>query len=187
MQRYLVPSMSLEEARKVLQTLVITHEDLIVDESNLDSVNGLEVYTVRKSLWIVAQDLGANKGAIRKRTQLGWLTLSIKYIFKDKEKTDIPGNIYMDLINDGLYVLESEFPLTDSDSWFLQQSVRFSDFRYGKDVTTVYTLQKNFELRHFRKIWRGARWLSANMLEWSDSRVLLPEEIDNKSSSLRQS
>lgn len=39
-------------------------------------------------------------------------------------------------------------------------------------------MRKQFSLEKYRHMWKGTRWLAANMLAWDNDGLIMPEELD---------
>lgn len=170
--------LDLATARVVLATVVRTHENTLTEASNLTKVGIYDIDQVREALNLVSRDIMSGISWVEKQTQSGRLMLFVYHLSGEDSKTEEPESLYMSLTNAGGFVLESEVPLRQSDSWVRQDAVRFSDFRRGVNVVSMYDIKKKFSIDSFRHIWRGMRWLSANMLDWSGD-FKLPEDLED--------
>lgn len=179
--------MNLDTARIILQALVDTHEDTFTEDTPFDRVGGYTTDQIRQAEEMVARAIiqeysgGAERGSLEAK-------------HASKETPD--GTMHLMLLNDGTtdeaslnltlkegkkYLLVNEFSLREPDTMSSRFSTRFSDFRSGQpDVTALSTLDYRPTLANFRKMVRGTRWMSANMLAWQDPNAIMPEQLDNR-------
>lgn len=178
-------SLDLTTARLVLETLVGIHENTLTETSDLTKVGKYDTNCIRKALNLVSQEilnthqnelLLLGTSTTRKQTAYGKLSLTVFQKLDKNLKPSEPESLYMSLTQGNNFVLESQVPLIETSSW-TQISIRFSDFRQGINVTSMYDMKDGFSIDKYRHIWRGMRWLSANMLDW-DGKFKLPEDLD---------
>lgn len=186
----------LDAARSILQAVVTIHENSFFEDSDLSRVGIYHIDQVMQALQVVSEDvMNSNNGnfyklsvveMLKKPTSHGTLALSVSYeLTHTSEQYKKPVNLSMSLLN-GKFVLESVIPLRHSDDRFNQNEIRFVDFRRGVRMVSMYDMKQSFSIDKFRYIWRGMRWLIANMLDW-DGDLKFPEDLDNRALSKPES
>lgn len=172
--------LDLDAARLVLEAVVGVHERTLTETSDLTKIGCYSTDQIREALDLVSQNIMASSGnenRTEKQTPYGKLSLLVRRQIDKNLKYGEPENLYMSLNKSGRYVLESEVPLGQGGSQFRQYAVRFSDFRQEVKVISMYNIRQDFSIEKFKHIWRGMRWLSANMLDWN-GKFRLPEDLD---------
>lgn len=143
---------------------------------------------VRQAFDVVAENIMASpnsEGSLMtstdKDTNYGRARLTVFNKIKDVSR---PESLYLSLTKDDNYILESQLPLRESESWVVNDSMRFADFRGNKKIVSAYDLQKDFSMDKYRHMWRGVRWVAVNILDWNKEGLIMPEELDHPQTSL---
>ncbi len=179
--------MDLDTARVVLQAIVDTHEDTITEQASLDRIGGYTTEQVRQAEKVVAQSILKEHGSkfagqipgsppdssTRKETPQGSLSLALSDAFvtctlQEKESSHI--------------LLRNQFLLREPDDTYRLYEKGITGFRDNRsgDRTEIDDLENNFTLEGFRRMVRGTRWMSTNMLHWNDPNTIMPEQLDNR-------
>ena len=138
-------SMDLEAARTILRAVVDLDEATITEQTDLTRAGEYTMDQVRQALRVISEDiLGAEVQKVlpmvEKQTRHGRLHFALHKEYDAQGKIGKPINAHLSLSSSRGYVLESVVPVRDSSSWVLQDAVRFSDFRHGTSITSVYDL-----------------------------------------------
>ncbi len=195
----LTPRVDLPTARNMLQAVVSTHENSFTKDSQLDRVGSYSTDQVRTALQIFCLSLLSNHEVVdtelavstRKLGSYGELEL---ILFREQDDNLHPMTDFqhvtlrlVDPSNKGQ--LENTTPLKNvkpnkRGSW--DSNFGFADTR-GTTVVSQFKradlsdLKHVFKLEDFRLMWRGLRWMCANILNWDQPSIIIPEQLDTPS------
>jgi hypothetical protein len=176
----------LDTARTILQAIITTHENTINETTPLDRVAGYPTELVRQAEQVVAQSLmdehtayrdhsapAQSRNYLRKDTPQGSLDLSLSGAVVGLQFYEKP-NMFL--------VLDNEYPLEEIDA-FTASHYGFTDRRPGGNRITLFDMRHGHDLNNpplegIRHMWRGLRWMNANMLGWKNQNTILPEQLD---------
>jgi hypothetical protein len=178
----------LEKARAVLQTIVDTHEDTIAETTPLDCIAGLTTEQVRQAERAVAQaiiDKHSKGGSVErkyksvvKKTPQGELNLRIRKETWMKEGLEL----HLNANGSDSLLLTNRYALEEPREGIIRP-VGFYDYRHGERAATLSALERAeneaSQLEDKRMMWRGLRWMSANMLAWDNPNTIMPEVLDS--------
>lgn len=184
-----VTPMPLDEARQILQAVVSTHESAITPATPLEIVAGFSTEQIREAattvgLAVVSMHRGNSVFGIdtaRKTTPYGNVSLSMHKRYDETgQPTEQYKRVYLALVQGGNYQIESEFPLLEPENDFDRIYVSYKDFRNNR-LLSLYEIQKrgSFSLADFQHLFRGVRWLFANMLDWDRRDLIMPEQLNH--------
>lgn len=194
--------MDLRSAIKVLQDIVKTDESGITESSDLTTIANYSQLQVRQALVTVVEKIVKDQHEDPKITFIPSAPVIDKgnmHGFKiGKEDHDClcemgldqsdydgtvfnPSNINMSLKDrEGFGLIENDFQLRESEFWWDGGLCGFVDRRHEtREVSIIMDLEAEFDLDTYKKILRGLRWMSANVLNWNNESIILPEDLDN--------
>ncbi len=179
--------MPLDQARRILQAVVSTHEEQITPATPLEVVAGFSTQQIRDAataVGVYSTSLGRSETfwgstTSTKDTPQGRSVLRVsKELGEGGKVIDEYQIAYLALLRGGLYQIEAEFPLREPRDNFERIYVSFKDFR-RKKLVSLYSLSKNPNLADYQHLFRGTRWLFANMLDWERRDLIMPEQLDH--------
>ncbi len=169
----------LKTARTILQAIVNTHENTFVETTPLDRIAGHSTKQVRQAEKIVAQSL------VEKSTYTFRHNPPITVFLKKKGTPQ--GELILSLTDESAslklrhereWVLENDYALEQPEG-NMEHTIGFSDYRHGGNEATLHDLKKREpSLQGIRHMWRGLRWMNANMLDWDNPNTIMPEQLD---------
>lgn len=176
-----VERMDIPTARKILETVVALHENLI---SNPDFKIGLYTLEQVKAAFVVLtealvdRDEGYRVVASKNNKNITFSLLLLYDIVGVKDKHSKPSSVHLVLENEDRYILENDLKLNPSEGKF--NITRFADFRQRKArVVHASGLKDDPDLNTHRYMWRGVRWMAANILQWNETDIVFPEQLDD--------
>lgn len=185
------PRMESPIARLILEQAVSIHELIFTPDTRIGEYSTQQI---REAIMVVFEDLtGSHPGNvdttpgyfpgsklmtnINRTVPAGVANLFVSYLIDEK---DAPKYICLAYLKDP--GLEMTFPLIDEDHTEIGKrfSIRFRDYRPDtmRDVFLGGWNGAN-TLEELQFLWRGSRWLFANMLDWDRSDLILPEQLDH--------
>lgn len=182
------PVMQFGEARRILQAVVLTHESTISLNTPLEAVAGFSTEQIRKAAALVGISvILTHRGnsvfditTARKFTPSGEATLNMARRFTPEGlPMEEYQRLYLGLSEGDRFLIESDFPLHEPIDDFERVNVGFRDFRNGTHLS-LYEISSRgqFSLDDYRHLFRGVRWMFANMLEWDKPGFIMPEQLD---------
>jgi len=177
--------MSLQDARTILASIVGHHESNITSSTTPDMIGEYSLDQVRNAVCIVALDLvkdvqkeSLGVKRIHKMTSRGELTFGFFRKIKDFKITD-PEYVELELIDHGRIILNNSFALAEPENSFYRTFISFIDHRSrSRKYTNLYSFYDNPSLEGYQHLMRGLRWMCANLLDWNNSEVIMPEALD---------
>lgn len=183
----------IQTAREILEVLSNTPESTFTKDSDLSIIGGYNPYQIRQAFTKVAIDIIANssmkdpkiKHSAIRHTLHGDAMIVVNYKV-DREGKDIePWGIWLSLsqgrktIIDMSLNFEDIVPGTPGYKGYAML-LGFHDDRPNTISASAIEFYKegNNQLTVFRKLFRGTRWIAANLLDWSGE-FILPEELDH--------
>lgn len=179
----------LSQASQILQAVISTHESSITPATPLEIVTGFTTRQIREAATVVGLDVVLKHrgdsvfdiSTARKTTQYGNASLSIHKRYDETgQPTEQYKRVYLALVQGGKYQIESEFPLLEPENDFDRIYVSYKDFRHNR-LLSLYEIQKRgrFSLEDYQHLFRGVRWLFANMLDWDRPDLIMPEQLNH--------
>ena len=190
-----VQEADLIRAKGILQRIVGIHQGSISEASPFDRIGEHNTTEIRGALRAVGENLivthngkrmgrDSNINVVKNGSQ-GQVLLNMHDGFINTEPTGRPDIISLKLYLNGGRYITSYFPLdgeTDALSpyWFRTTEL-YADTRDPVKKVTGEQMQKNLTVENYRDMIRGLRWMSANMLDWDNPEIIMPEQLDSLS------
>lgn len=190
-----VQESDLIRAKGVLERIVGIHQDSISEASSLDRIGEYNITEVRDALRIVGENLivthngkrigqDSNMHIVKYGSQ-GQALFNMHDGFINNESTGRPDSVSLTLhLNGGRYI-KSYFPLdegTDMLSPYLFRITElYADTREPVKKVTGEQMQENLTAENYRDMIGGLRWMCANMLDWDNPEIIMPEQLDSSS------
>lgn len=175
----------MKRVKEILVSLVNCHED------SLDpAVGGLGAFSfleIRQALASAAHLIVGQMPPSTSRFRLGvkqlssscTLTLTIKYSpTSTAAASTLPHRIDLHLLDTAIskaYLIQLSLTVQGGQDVFDSSFVGFKDRRQSKGLARVGPGGE----REYRHLWRGLRWLCANLLTWERAGIILPENLDD--------
>lgn len=184
----------LKTARVILQAVIDAREYPISASSLPDKIANYSIELVRCATELVTDDLMNTHNAasvnyqreLEKNTPEGKLTILL-----DQPGTP-PGNVGRRIdceLNHG--EIRYHFPLAEPVNDNYKNDFGFTDIRgeTRKISLDCYLCQteKEFNIDNYRLWVKGLRWMSANLLNWNNPAIIMPEQLDIQPSPTAQS
>lgn len=113
-----------------------------------------------------------------KKTTTDGLEARIMLFYPENQPGLLPKRVKLEISTATAYVLEYEFPILEPQSGWDTVSIRYSDFRPPKRITSLYRLQQEgAKLEDIHHLWQGLRFLCRNLREWEQEGITWPEEL----------
>lgn len=181
-------TMSLDEARVILQTVVDSHEQNFDANSSLSHIARYSVDVLRKAVYLVAMDItvdneddSLNPRIAVKNTPHGKLTMKIHNTFDKNLTTTSPQDCALSLENMGLDVLYNDFLINQPTGNIDRAAVGFIDYREDVKAVSLIDMDEEPFVEGYQHMLRGLRWMCVNLLEWkTNPGVVMPEDLDGK-------
>lgn len=176
-------------AQAVIQDVVNTSEETISESSNLDNISGHSAREIRAALGTKAQQIMSMPGS---RFRHNYLPTAVEVSKQTKDgvaclwlgsKIDSRGNPIPGLLSLHLGWTSGKPPklMLNTDISLQELSEHhsaFGDWRNGRiSHVTSQRLEGEFDLSSVRYLWRGLRWLSANLNVWETPDFIMPERL----------
>lgn len=185
-------------ARHVLQTVVGIPETVYTEGVDISQVGQFRVEQVGEAIQLVSRELMDEEGTVVAKPGVSPVTGQSLHFVRKNAAQDFPeGSLrlitYHSSIS-GEYVadptdirltllspdgekrrVESALPLADQTPIMRGSFPPFTDFR---DPSFILDDPDPRSMELYRKSWRGARWTSANLLNWGT--LIMPEHIDGR-------
>jgi len=178
----------LEAAKVIIQDIIRTSEKTISPSSDLGNISGHSSVEIRNALAVTTRKImsmpgsrfrSRDLGAVEtfKQTQYGEACLWLGSRIDPHSDNPIPelSNITLELNS---AELEAVIPLHDTS---VRLFALFRDWRKHVHIITPQSPEEKFDLSTFRSLWRGMRWLSANLDIWETSGFIMPEDLPKQS------
>lgn len=174
-----------KRVREILVSLVNCHEDSL--DPAVGGLGSFSFLEVRQALASAAHQIVGQMPLSTSRFRLGvkqlssscTLTLTIKYSpALTTAATAPPHRVDLHLLDTAIskaYLIQLSLTVQGGQDVFDSSFVGFKDRRQSKDLARV-GLGGGREYRH---LWRGLRWLCANLLTWERAGIILPEDLDD--------
>lgn len=180
-----VPQIDLETSRRVLKTIVATHEDSFTDSSALDQIAGYKTEQVREAVRAFGKELFKSRPefsiipSLTKKASLQHYTIEA-ILFTPENWDFIRLTIHSTVaLGRKPFNIIEDFPLSN-DSSQSPYSNQFFDTREGGAEANIDKLKEEGpNLDKYKVMIKGLRWLSANMLSWDHPGVIMPEQLDH--------
>jgi len=181
----------IETARKILKALWTTPESTFTEESDLSRIGDYDSDQIRQAFAKIAIDIIANslskdneiKDSAVKPTPYGNARLVVNYKVLDGKNIE-PWGIWLSLSQSRKIFIDMSLNLEDIepntpgreayDSYFLDDRPN----TVSASANQLYN-EKNNQIATYRKLFRGMRWVAANLLNW-DGEFILPEQLGNR-------
>ena len=180
-------TLDLQQAGIILLGVVKTDEHTFIATSPLDKIGGYSVNQVRAAVKVymgdimkaVPEEFGIQH-LQKTDSRRAILNLSLKkkldMLGKPTQELNVLTLDYASVYRDVL--LANQFPLADQQIQFLKVLSGFTDSRSRRDIS-IAKLEKNFNLDDYQFAIRGMRWMIANILNWNNPGILMPDQLDN--------
>lgn len=178
--------MTLGKAQRVLVQIVRKDESQIKDVSDFGRVGPYSSEAIRTAIEIVgthtirSNQTNKFQDSVSKMTDEGKLELLTIRPLSQTEKETTARNLQMFLYSKDASATNSvsvrmEFPLIPTTLPIDREFIAFGD---GKKRVSLADLERNFSVEKAQFLWRGLRWMCANMLLWKTWWSISPENID---------
>jgi|WetSurMetagenome_2_1015567.scaffolds.fasta_scaffold244390_1 hypothetical protein len=169
--------LTLEQARNILQSVVSTHESSIVPGVSLNQVAGFSTEQIREAALLCSLNIiGDYNFEANKKAADGSAKLFIRY---DTSGTAWSIGFYeFPRRNEPNDILNANFLLVEPQD---EVAKRFSGFLEMKDDKLIKDIRLDkqlIDINDYRVIFKGARLMFANILNWDKRNIILPEQLD---------
>lgn len=174
-----------KRVREMLTSIVNCHEQ------SLDPAVGhpgpFSLVEIRQALasagHLLIGDTQLSTGKFRSKTKhvsaTCTLTFSVKYHIDNKNEYDILSHRFdlcmLDIAISRAYLIQLSVTIHGAQDIFDSSLVGFKDWRSRKEQAASRSTMEN----DYRHLWRGLRWLCANLLTWHRPGMILPECLDD--------
>lgn len=172
--------LSLKQAKDILQAVVSIHESSINPSSSLNQLVGYDVQQIREAaltacLDVIGQYEGAGRTQTKKKGNNGLATLILRY-----GEGGMPETVGFYASINSRPILGADFPLVDPKDEVGRRFVNFLNFDKGE----LTMLDRPLDLHGYQQLFKGARLMFANMLNWNKPNIISPEQLDHPSLSM---
>ncbi len=183
--RDIIPElMPLDTAKEILRVVVLSNEQSLMGESDLSHVGIYTLQQVRTAMDRISymthalyggETLDSGVQTVKKDTRYGILHLAIFQTINGDKGEIIAKNLTMNMD----HLIETCIPLGNDNTWLGPVRTRFKDYRKGTNIyASMYNNGIPPTIETYKQIWKGMRWLCANMLSWQE-KTILPEDLNN--------
>jgi hypothetical protein len=171
--------------REILAFIVNCHEQSL--DPAVGSLEQYSFFEIRQALASAAHQVvgdkqlstGKFRSQVKRISPTRSMTLSIKYRSAiTGMPSDIPHRIDLYMLDTAIskaYIIQLSLTLHGAQDVFDSSFVGFKDRYQRKDQSRVSPEAE----KDYRHLWRGLRWLCANLLTWHRPGIILPEDLDD--------